>query len=181
MNQRLMALSLPMLALLALPSCSAADEPSSQLEDAPQSFLVLPGADATAISPPNAIGERSMSYRLRAAFPASDKTRAIRQHLKALGFSSRSENVLNPGIAIPQGDEWESFGDATSSPQACVRRWWREWEDEGGIVVTYVLRYRWPEKDVRRCGVQPTNTDLLVAAIFSPPEAVEWHRELASQ
>jgi hypothetical protein len=109
MNQRLMALLLQMLALLAISSCSAADQPSSQLEDAPQCFLVLPGADDTAISPPNAIGERSMSYRLSAAFPAGDKTRAIRQHLKAVGFSSRSENMLNPGIAIPQGDQWESF------------------------------------------------------------------------
>lgn len=177
MNQNLCALSPLILVMLVLSSCGAADMPSSKLEDAPEIFLVLPGAEDTAISPPNAIGERSMSYRLSVASPASDETRAIRQHLKALGFSSRSENMLNPGLAIPQSDEWDSFGDATSNLQACVRQWWREWEDESGTVATYVLRYRWPESDVRRCDAQPTNTDLRVAAFVSPPEAVKWHRE----
>ena len=167
---------LALLGLVAALSCNARGD-VSDVESLPEYFLVPAGAEDVLVSQANSLGERSVSFRLRNFYPAVSTSNGIRDRLGALGFSIRSENMLNPGLALDEGDKWHSFADGTTSPSSCVWQWWREWDANDGTVVTYILRYRYPESDPRRCSTPPSTDDLQVTALVSPPEAVQWHRE----
>jgi hypothetical protein len=163
---------------LVATACASHHAKPTAGEDQSASLLVLSEAEGVAFSEPNSLGEISVSYQVRAAFPALEATEAIKSHVASLGFSERSESIVDPGKPLSNGENWEHFGDIRTGSPYCVQQWWGEWENDGGNVVIYVLQYRSPGGEPRTsCDRLPRNSDLLVSATAVTPAGVEWRAE----
>ena len=105
-----------------------------------------------------------LSYTVEAQYPAEKIIEWIKNELKSKGWKPLEESFLNPGLPNSIIKGWESFIDGTTNPNQKVHQWLSDWSNDSGDILTYGLRYSYPEK-----GKKDMNT-LFVFGNFAPKE-----------
>lgn len=157
MNVRnFIALALALLTSLAL--ITACNRVESKKAAKPSSALVVAGGAKDVTYSTNS-GADLLSYNVKVAFPANEVIQEIVSKLAEQGYKPLKESFLNPGIPSSMERGWSEYLDATKIPKRTVHQWNTDWSNNAGEIVSYMLRYEYPE------GKEKNLTDLEVSAI----------------
>ncbi|MBP6965047.1 MAG: hypothetical protein KBC96_11630 [Armatimonadetes bacterium] len=108
----------------------------------PAAFVVLPNAEG-----PEFVtfqGTRQMRYEFIEPYPGKAALKGISDRLGRLGWKPLQNSYLQPDRPSSHVTGWEEFQDGTKTPWVYVRQWMGEWTSPSGDVVSYILRYEWP-------------------------------------
>jgi hypothetical protein len=109
-----------------------------------EALIVLAGANDVKRGP-GAYESFYVAYNLTEQYPARNTIRQILSRLSNLGWTPLKEDWLNPGLASSHVRGWTDFLDNTKGPLQHVHQWSAQWQDSRGNIVTYSLRYSYPD------------------------------------
>lgn len=150
------ALALALIAFMAL--ITACNRVVSKKAGKPSAALVVVGG-AKDVTYTTNNGADLVSYNLKVAFPANEVIKEITSKLAEQGYKPLKESFLNPGIPSSMERGWSEYADATKTPKRTVHQWNTDWSNDAGEIVSYMLRYEYPE------GKDKNLTNLEVSAI----------------
>ncbi len=108
----------------------------------PEAFVVLPNAEKAAFVTFH--GTRQMRYEFVEPYPAKTALKSISDRLDSLGWKPLKNSYLQPDRPSSHVTGWKEFQDGTKTPWVKVKQWMAEWRSPSGDVVSYILRYEWP-------------------------------------
>ncbi len=114
-------------------------------DHAGRSLILLQGAaDITRTS--NTNGSVSLSYHIKATFPAERELESLATQLKRIGWGPMKEDWLNPGLPSSHSRGWMEYQDRSKTPPIIVSSWIAQWKDSAGNIVDYSISYLRPTK-----------------------------------
>lgn len=144
--------------LTSLTLITACNRAETKKAGKPSAALVVAG-EAKDVSFNTNNGADLVSYNLKVVFPATEVIQEIGSKLANQGYKPLKESILNPGIPSSMERGWSEYVDATKTPKRTVHQWNADWSNSSGEIVSYMLRYEYPE------GKEKNLTDLEVSAI----------------
>jgi hypothetical protein len=111
-------------------------------------------------------GVREVSYELDVAYPASAFLCELTHHLDDRHWRGLREDALNPGLESSLVRGWTDFENASVRPATHVHSWIAQWLGQNGDLLTYALRYEYPEN------TKPQLSTMRVSAIVWPAALV---------
>jgi hypothetical protein len=137
---------------------------SSDPQSLPDSLIVLPGASKIRITDRNS----AVSYELQVTYPAQEVIDSLARQLTEKGWKALETALSNPSASPSASAGWGSYIDGTQRPETNVYQWIGQWQDRGGNVAWYTLRYETVIKNepVRR----PEGPLHVIAKALSPDE-----------
>ena len=159
-------------ALLVAEGCAKHD--SSRARD------VLPGAIVVVKDARNVVSTRpeespnklSVSYKVRALYPATAVLAEIRARLEASGWEPLPMDWIDPTKPSSHKIGWRSHVNEYPLPNKQYFNWIAQWSNPEGDVVVYFLRYESGPPRADREGSKPDNDDLRVDALLMPKRLV---------
>jgi len=116
---------------------------AQQQAPVPSAFFIPDGARNVEHQERQGIHE--VSYEVDAAYPASSFLCELTQHLDQRQWRGLREDALNPGSESSLVRGWGDYGNATRQPETHVHSWSAEWRNQDGDLLTYGLKYEYPE------------------------------------
>lgn len=144
--------------LTSLSLVTACNRATTEKAEKPSAALVVAGG-AKDVSFSTNNGADLVSYNLKVVFPANEVIQEFSSKLARHGYKPLKESFLNPGIPSSMERGWSEYVDATKTPKRTVHQWNTDWSNSNGEIVSYMLRYEYPE------GKDKNLTDLKVSAI----------------
>jgi hypothetical protein len=123
-------------------ACAAA---TGEGEQAPLASWAFIAAGAKDVTQAERQGIRHLTYSIAEPYPAAKVLCELTNHLHAQNWKALLDDPLNPGSPSGALRGWGDFGDATRGPELHVHQWMSSWLNDSGDLVTYVLRYEYPE------------------------------------
>ncbi len=120
-------------------------EPEKEAREA----LVVPEEARAVERGSGAAGSFFVSYMLTEQFPARNTLQRISSRLKQLGCVPLKEDWLNPSLPSSHTRGWSEFLDITGKTPRHEHQWCGQWQDVSGNVVTFCLRYSYPQAGPR--------------------------------
>lgn len=155
-------LFIPVIAIAAtLTACESAKTQQVQL---PSGFFIPEGARQVQFYERDAV--REVSYKLDVAYPASPFLCELTQHLDDGHWHGLREDAFNPGLESSLVRGWTNFGNASRRPETHVHSWGAQWRNQRGDLLTYGIRYEYPEN------TRPRLSTMSVTALIWPAELV---------
>ncbi len=155
------ALFLVAVVAATLAGCEAAQEQQSRV---PSGFFIPEGARS--VRHYDRDGVREVSYDVDVAYPASPFLCELTHHLDDRHWLGLREDALNPGLESSLVRGWTDFEDASERPDTHVHSWGAQWRNQDGELLTYVLRYEYPEN------TKPQLSTMSVSALIWPASFV---------
>jgi hypothetical protein len=91
-------------------------------------------------------GTTHFEYRLKTHYPALSLISNLNQQLKSLGWEPLRYNIgseaLNSHVT-----GWSKYIDGTTKPKMFIHQWAGQWINERNEVVSYILKYKYPQGD----------------------------------
>ncbi len=131
----------------------------------PEELITPPGA--TDVRSKDVGSTRQLYCNLDVPYPASSIIDFLNQELAARGWAPMEMGFLNPDIPTSHVRGWATFDDATGDAVKVVHQWWGDWSNADGAVITYVLRYAYPESG------ESDLEGLTLVGVYTPPERAE--------
>lgn len=111
----------------------------------PETDVLFAPPGATGVEYHTVTGGKQVNFKYSERFPANNLIEILNREFVSLGWTPREESYLNPGLQTSHVRGWSQFQDATGEELMVVHQWWGEWQHSSGAVVSYVLRYSFPE------------------------------------
>jgi hypothetical protein len=111
-------------------------------------------------------GVREVSYDVEVAYPASPFLCELTQHLDDRQWRGLREDAFNPGLESGLVRGWTDFENGSRRPKTHVHGWMAQWRNQAGDLLTYALRYEYPEQG------KPELSQLNVSGLIWPANLV---------
>jgi len=111
----------------------------------PEADVLFAPPGATGVEYHTVNGGEQVHFGYSERFPADNLIKILNREFVSLGWTPREKSYLNPDLPTSHVRGWSQFQDATGDELMVVHQWLGEWQNSSGAVVTYVLRYSFPE------------------------------------
>jgi hypothetical protein len=82
-----------------------------------------------------------VSYLVAEPYPATVTIEKIRSDLESQGWRPRDVDVLSPDLTLSSFRGWTQYEDARGGAPIQIYQWDGQWEEAGGRVASYTLKY----------------------------------------
>lgn len=160
--------ALPYETVLPLQAAPAFSD-SSNSRDVPPPFVVVKGAQ-NVVSRPDVIqpDRISVSYDVRAAYPAAGVVAEIRTRLEGSGWKPLPRQWANPMKLSSLRVGWSSHAIWSPRPEGESFGWNAQWRNPAGDLIVYTLMYKSGPPKADRKSPKPDNDNLRVLGLLIP-------------
>jgi len=139
----------------------------------PRGIVVVKDArNVVSRRPEDSPNKLSVSYTVRAPYPATAVLADIRARLETSGWKPLPMDWIDPTKPSSHKIGWRSHVNEYPLPKKQYFNWSAQWSNPEGDVVVYFLRYEGSPPGSDREGSRPDNDDLRVQALLMPRRLV---------